>query len=671
VRPIRRIFDFYSIPPLATALLLLFACIAQSGAAQSSSARSSVAGAQSPVARLSHLAGGVQVQQENATEAPVDAALNMPVVQGERILTAENGEAEVEFPDGSVLRMTSNSTATIGRLSAASGVTEVQLGDGLFYLELRSADGGGYTVYAGDETLAPQQNSSLRVRVTNGQVEAAVLSGVVGITRQNAYTADLQAGESLRTDPRNPRRYLLSDTIPSESWDSWNERLAQSAQDEAAARTPVRDGYAGDQGYGWSDLDANGNWYDVPGEGQVWQPTGVDAGFDPYGYGNWVYGPGGYAWASGYSWGWLPYRCGSWGYYNSFGWGWVPASGCGNFGYGGGGGGYVPVRHPPGGWHPPHRPVVEDPAGLRIHRHPTLPVRLRDDVAAPGATGGGKSLTSTAPVKIAGVMASPIRRVGQSYTPQGGTAVGSSLLRDFPIHAGTHEPALGRRTDGAAVIPGRPAEWRGVAPTAPVAGNGLAGRSPGRRQGVPAGAVIYGGVIYGGVVGYAPGDPSLAAPGYQRLPRSTDPPINANGPPPIGANGPPPVNANGPAPVNANGPAPVSATGAPSAIDRSGFRGGQSLGYPGVPNVGRVPERGPERGIAPRVPSAIAPAQASPLYTPVAPTAPVAPMAPRPVAPAPTPVAAPRMMAPPPSAPVMHSAPAAPAAPAAGAIRAR
>ena len=142
-----------------------------------------------PVARLSHVAGSVQVQQEDATEAPADAALNMPIVQGERLLTGESGEAEIEFADGSVLRLTPNSAATLEKLTATAGATEMQLADGLFYLELRSSDRASYAVYAADESLTPEENASFRVRVSAGQAEIAVLNGSLTVTRQNAYTA--------------------------------------------------------------------------------------------------------------------------------------------------------------------------------------------------------------------------------------------------------------------------------------------------------------------------------------------------------------------------------------------------------------------------------------------------------------------------------------------------
>ncbi len=475
--------------------------------------------AQLPVARLSRLAGSATVQAEDGTTAAIDAALNMPLPAGERLSTSDNGEAEVEFTDGSVLRMTPRSETGIERIDPESHATSLQLGNGLFYLELRSSDRSVYAVSAADLQIAPEQNASFRLHVQDGQVEAAVLTGSISVTRSNAYTVVLQAGESLRTDPKNGRRYLLLDSIKPETWDSWNERLAQAAQDEEAARTTVRDGYAGDQAYGWADLDANGTWYSVPGEGEIWQPTLADASFDPYGSGAWVYGPGGYAWASGYGWGWLPYRCGAWSFYQGFGWGWSPASGCLSYGFGGGygGDGGYRVHYPRGGWRPPQRPVSVGDVQDRGRRHPTVPV-----VGSPLQVGGvilGNRGRSGEPVRVAGVLATPVKRLGPLNANQGsgrdtgsGSAVGSSLLRDFPVRPGTHDPVLGVRSEGLAGSPGQPRD--GSRAAFPTAG------APGRRVGV-------------------------ADTRSGRGPLPTDPPLGAIGPPPLGATGAPPFGGTG------------------------------------------------------------------------------------------------------------------------------
>ena len=227
-----------------------------------------------------------------------------------------------------------------------------------------SAEKFTYSVDANGDVILPVTNTTVRVTLDEPPAVISVLDGTIHVEHSDGpdgagYQSDVRSGETLTRDREDGSRYFLTQEIAPDSWDQWNESRDQAAADEAANQTAARDDYAGTQGYGWSDLDANGTWYNVPGQGMVWQPNvAADASFDPYGYGSWVYYPGtGYVWASGYGWGWTPYRCGNWSYWNGFGWGWLPGSGCGMGGWGFGGGGYViNVIRPPQTYRFPLRP---------------------------------------------------------------------------------------------------------------------------------------------------------------------------------------------------------------------------------------------------------------------------------------------------------------------------
>jgi len=60
-------------------------------------------------ARLSFLQGDVTVDHLDNT-AGDPAQINMPLAEGARLTTGEDGQAEVEFEDGSVVRLTPNSS---------------------------------------------------------------------------------------------------------------------------------------------------------------------------------------------------------------------------------------------------------------------------------------------------------------------------------------------------------------------------------------------------------------------------------------------------------------------------------------------------------------------------------------------------------------------------------
>src|ERR1700735_5471989 len=90
-------------------------------------------------ARLSYLQGNVTVSRSDGTGNEA-AQLNMPLTEGSRVTTAEDGQAEVEFEDGSLVRLTPNSSLGLDHLSLdTEGNYQTQLGlvHGLVYAELR------------------------------------------------------------------------------------------------------------------------------------------------------------------------------------------------------------------------------------------------------------------------------------------------------------------------------------------------------------------------------------------------------------------------------------------------------------------------------------------------------------------------------------------------------
>jgi hypothetical protein len=402
-------------------------------------------------ARLTFVEGEVHVARANGT-ARDTAVLNMPLLEGSVISTAEDGQAEIEFEDGSLVRLTPNSGLSLVNLSADSSGnyhTRMSLIGGLAYLELRAGTKFQYSLDAGGDVISPIENATIRVNLDELPAIVAVLDGSAHIASVHGSEADATAGQTIRIDAASEGGvYMIKQAIAPESWDQWNEDRDEAAATQAGSQTAARQKFAGDQGYGWSDLDANGNWYDVPGQGEVWQPyvaqpadaspdeadqTGagsVASSFDPYGFGYWVYTPAGYGWASAYGWGWLPYRCGTWSYWDDFGWGWSPGFGCDLLGYGGYGYG-LNLGHVPRFYHRPGRPIP-GPAPI----HPVLKGRGSPVPFETASAVGGARM-------IAGTTVQPLPPIGGGYTPRGGIAVGSGLRKGYPIDAATHEPVTG------------------------------------------------------------------------------------------------------------------------------------------------------------------------------------------------------------------------------------
>lgn len=334
------------------------------------------------VARLSNVEGTVQVFRGDQMEFP-KAIENLPIPEGSRIATGADGRAEIEFEDGSVARLTPNSSLIIETLSTSANGTQesvLKQPSGLVYYELRSDSIALFTVQLEQGAIHPKVDSTFRVDLTSVPAALAVIDGDVQILgAADDSNAEAHQGQMIQFHPSATAQYAVLDGIIPNGFDDWNDQLdreaAKKAADQTSARNQQGDSVGSGVGYGWSDLDSYGGWYPLPGYGMVWQPYGVGADFDPYGFGSWADIDGfGISWISGYPWGWLPFHCGGWSYIDSFGWGWLPG-GCGfgggvgygyGFGYGGGYGYYGRRPH-----HRPYTRIYRAPSGYRTPAPPT------------------------------------------------------------------------------------------------------------------------------------------------------------------------------------------------------------------------------------------------------------------------------------------------------------
>lgn len=385
-------------------------------AAPTISAQDSDAGGARAV-RLSNVEGRVQLIQGDQVLA--DPALaNTPLFEGAQIVTMDDGRAEVEFEEGSVARLSPNSSFTLSVLRHDDGIagTEITMETGLGYFELQAGVQPGHIqVKFGDSVVTSSGYTILRINLDNAPGELAVFSGNAHLDRDGSLSLDMHGGESVVLNAENPGQYNLAESIEPDSWDTWNSDRDQALNSEAASRTAATNSFANSANPAWSDLDANGNWYDVPGQGYVWSPyDAANAGWDPYGNGNWMWTPRfGYLWVSGDSWGYMPFNCGMWNYYGGFGWGWAPGGGpCMPWWSGGG---FYPVfvgLGPPGYLPPrlPHRPPVRTPVrpGHRNGPYPLIAVNKRPASGFGGSSGvRARNVSAT----IGGHLVMPLRPV--------------------------------------------------------------------------------------------------------------------------------------------------------------------------------------------------------------------------------------------------------------------
>ncbi len=525
------------------------------------------------VVRLSFVQGTVSIAQGDKTQFP-QAQANMPLFAGYSISTGEDGQAEVEFLDGSVARLTPQSRLDLIQLprSGTEGEpTELALGSGLGYFELNTQYGQRYRVRFADDTVNPEQNSIFRISLDQAP-ELAVFAGTVHAKAGNGFDQSIEQGSMVTFAADEDSQVQLSPQLRQESWDQWNQDRDDQIARQAAQQTSAREESGAPDQPGWDDLDAYGNWYPVEGYGDVWAPNEEPAGWDPYGSGYWANYPGlGFTWISGYPWGWLPYQCGAWNYWSDFGWGWIPGE-CGL-----GWQNTIVIRNAPYGYRPPPRPIPAGNVGTRlfaIHRapvrgpggvpvaqpgngagnHHTPPVRVGTPTPGPRPVAGG-------PVVIGGRAVSPLPVLGAGR----GTPVavhrgnedrnpdGTGLFNTTGVSRYAGGGIAAPQEGAIAPAPARPIYQHPIGQQ-PVYQRPLGNPQPMERPGI--GVPNRGGTLPPRV--YQPTPRAYEPPSS---PRTTAPPPRVMAPAPPRVTAPPPMSAPRPAP---SAPAPVHAP-APSA----------------------------------------------------------------------------------------------------------
>ena len=177
------------------------------------------------------------------------------------------------------LRLAPDSSLTLAVLrgAGASADAEMALTTGLAYFEFQGGGlAGQMRVRFGSSVATTSGFTALRVAMDTPPGSLAVFSGNVHIEIA-AATAAAPCSRSPwrrrhRARSRRPESILSRRIDRAELVGRVELRPRQALTAEAAAQTeaPANLGETGNPA--WNDLDANGSWYDVPGQGYVWSP---------------------------------------------------------------------------------------------------------------------------------------------------------------------------------------------------------------------------------------------------------------------------------------------------------------------------------------------------------------------------------------------------------------
>jgi hypothetical protein len=278
-----------------------------------------LADSQARIVRLSDVQGSVQIDK-NTGLGFENAFLNLPITQGAQVKTHDRGRAEVEFEDGSTLRLTPNTTvefSSLGLSDSGKRISVINLVAGMAYVNWLGKSGDAFSLNFSREKLALDHAAHFRVQASSEGTRMAVFKGNVDVEGP-AGKVVVEKKKTANFDEADNDKYTLANNVEEAPLDSWDKEASEYHQQYSKNNSSP-------YGYGVSDLNYYGSYSSVPGYGMMWQPYFTGVGWNPFMDGAWSFYPGyGYMFASAYPWGWMPYRYGNWTAIPGRGWMWQP-----------------------------------------------------------------------------------------------------------------------------------------------------------------------------------------------------------------------------------------------------------------------------------------------------------------------------------------------------------
>lgn len=237
---------------------------------------------------------------------------NLTLVEGDRVRT-EDGRVEILFADGTLLHMDRDTVIDFQRedyVRVMEGRIRVSIPrDARDYIRLDTPAA----------TLEIDPGGEYRVAVApNGDAELAVLGGTGALLNDQGETR-LAAGErAVAVLGRAPSQAFYANAAAWDDFDRWSDTQRRAHASAVSVQ------YLPDElrPYG-SVFDSYGSWRVHAEYGRVWYPV-AGAGWQPYSQGRWhSYPRYGWTWIGRDPWAWPTHHFGRWGF-SAGAWFWIP-----------------------------------------------------------------------------------------------------------------------------------------------------------------------------------------------------------------------------------------------------------------------------------------------------------------------------------------------------------
>ena len=202
-------------------------------------------------ARLESLFLVVGMVKARAPGSPMcnRATMNTPIQEGVSLATSTHSFAEVQFENGSTLRIGELSSIEFKELALAPDgaySNAVTLAFGVATLSVIPQRHDEYVVNSSGASLTPHGKAEFRTDLSRGHLRVEVFHGRVETTVSN-QSENLGKNHTLVCDFRTGSAFQVTPTIQKDQWDKWVQTRDQEAKVAAYRDQP-------DPLYNWGDL---------------------------------------------------------------------------------------------------------------------------------------------------------------------------------------------------------------------------------------------------------------------------------------------------------------------------------------------------------------------------------------------------------------------------------
>jgi hypothetical protein len=280
---------------------------------------------------------GVLIQRAGEGQAE-QALLNMPLTPGDTVMTPENGRCELQFDNGTIVRLDRGGELTLANVLTPSltshwQITTLELKRGQAYILANCYNGEMFQVITAQAAVRLPQRAKCQMGVVaDNATRLRVLSGKVhlryGPNSKSLADKKIGSGEECRVLSKNKLAYAPYDDV---EFLAWNKQVNSDFNElhrgkSVLPKVVYRNGRA--LAY-WAERYSTryGKWVYNELFGYVWQPADESfAGNRPFFHAEYVWINNKLFLVPQQSWGWIPAYLGAWHFSANSGWIWIPGS---------------------------------------------------------------------------------------------------------------------------------------------------------------------------------------------------------------------------------------------------------------------------------------------------------------------------------------------------------